>query len=65
MLGAHGSLKEGPVLVALTELLGPTTPLSIHTTGYSSGGSLAALAAVRLALKFPEADNTSIAFGSP
>ena len=40
-------------------------PSSILFTGYGTGGALAALVVTRLALKFPSADTSCIAFGSP
>jgi hypothetical protein len=40
-------------------------PLSILCTGYGTGGALAAMAIVRLALKFPQAETICITFGSP
>jgi hypothetical protein len=40
-------------------------PLSILCTGYGMGGALATLGALRLALRYPLADASCIAFGSP
>ncbi|GAB4821565.1 hypothetical protein N2152v2_008611 [Parachlorella kessleri] len=53
-------------LKAVEEVLpSGSQPNSILCTGYGTGGALAAVIVTRLALKYPTADTSCIAFGSP
>ena len=67
-MGAPDGSEPNTVFHALKELLGggkAQQPNSILCTGYSTGGSVAALAVMRLALRFAASDTCFIAFGSP
>ena len=65
-MGAADGSQDNTVFHAVKRLVGETTqPNSITCTGYSTGGSIAALAVVRMALRFATSDTCFIAFGSP
>jgi hypothetical protein len=66
LLGATSDPPAPATLLgAISAALGGAQPLSLICTGYGAGGGLAALAAARLALRFPEADAACFAFGAP
>ena len=64
-MGPSDGSKAGTLFGAIKQVLEGAVPLSILCCGFGTGGALASLGATRLALAFPDADCTCIAFGSP